>query len=52
LPWERRVFDLEKQSDFQSLVQDPDLFFGLNPDKIAIEVAQSATPQQSRWLMN
>ena len=40
LPRDWRVFDLEKQSDFQSLVQDPDLFFRLNPDKIAIEEAQ------------
>ncbi len=35
-----RVLDLEKQSDFQSLAQDPDLFFRLNPDKIAIDEAQ------------
>lgn len=40
LPKEWRIFDLEKQSDFQNLVQDPDLFFRLNPDKIAIDEAQ------------
>jgi len=40
LPREWKVFDLEKQSDFQILSQDPDLFFRLNPDKIAIDEAQ------------
>ena len=40
LPKGWRVYDLEKQSDFQSLSQDPDLFFRLNPDKIAIDEAQ------------
>ncbi len=40
LPRGWRVYDLEKQSDFQSLSQDPDLFFRLNPDKIAIDEAQ------------
>ncbi len=40
LPGDWRVYDLEKQSDFQSLSQDPDLFFRLNPDKIAIDEAQ------------
>ncbi len=40
LPKGWKVFDLEKQSDFQSLSQDPDLFFRLNPDKIAIDEAQ------------
>ncbi len=40
LPGDWKVFDLEKQSDFQSLSQDPDLFFRLNPDKIAIDEAQ------------
>ena len=40
LPKDWRVFDLEKQSDFQRLSQDPDLFFRLNPDKIAIDEAQ------------
>jgi len=40
LPKDWKVIDLEKQSDFQSLSQDPDLFFRLNPDKIAIDEAQ------------
>lgn len=40
LPKGWRVYDLEKQSDFQSLSLDPDLFFRLNPDKIAIDEAQ------------
>jgi len=40
LPKDWKVFDLEKQSDFQSLSQDPDLFFRLNPEKIAIDEAQ------------
>ena len=40
LPKEWKVFDLEMQSDFQSLSRDPDLFFRLNPDKIAIDEAQ------------
>lgn len=35
-----RIFDLEKQSDIQNIVQDPDLFFRLNPDKIAVDEAQ------------
>ena len=34
------IYDLEKQSDFQNLIRDPDLFFRLNPDKIAIDEAQ------------
>jgi predicted AAA+ superfamily ATPase len=40
LPKGWKVFDLEKQSDFQNLSQDPDLFFRLNPDKVAIDEAQ------------
>ena len=40
LPKDWKVIDLEKQSDFQSLSRDPDLFFRLNPDKIAIDEAQ------------
>jgi len=40
LPKDWKVFDLEKQSDFQSLSQDPDLFFRLNPEKIAIDEVQ------------
>jgi uncharacterized protein len=40
LPRDWKVFDLEKQTDFQSLAQDPDLFFRLNSEKIAIDEAQ------------
>lgn len=40
LPEDWKIIDLEKQSDFQSLSHDPDLFFRLNPDKIAIDEAQ------------
>ena len=40
LPRSWKVYDLEKQSDYQSLSQDPDLFFRLNPDKIAIDEVQ------------
>jgi predicted AAA+ superfamily ATPase len=35
-----KVFDLEKQSDFQTVSVDPDVFFRLHPDKIAIDEAQ------------
>lgn len=35
-----KVFDLEKQSDFQVLSQDTDLFFRLNSEKVAIDEAQ------------
>lgn len=35
-----RIFDLEKQSDIQNIVQDPDLFLRLNPDNVAIDEAQ------------
>ncbi len=41
LPGDWKVYDLEKQSDFQRLSQDPDLFFRLNPDQVAIDEAQS-----------
>ena len=34
------VYDLERQSDFQQISQDYDLFFRLNEDKIAIDEAQ------------
>ena len=40
LPEEWKVFDLEKQSDFQVLSQDTDLFFRLNTEKVAIDEAQ------------
>ncbi|MFC1822554.1 ATP-binding protein [Thermodesulfobacteriota bacterium] len=35
-----KVYDLEKQSDFQILSQDPDLFFRLNPENVAIDESQ------------
>lgn len=35
-----KIFDLEKQSDFQILSHDPDLFLRLNPEKIGIDEAQ------------
>jgi predicted AAA+ superfamily ATPase len=34
------IYDLERQSDFQQISQDHDLFFRLNEDKIAIDEAQ------------
>lgn len=40
LPKDWKILDLEKQSDFQILAQDPDLFFRLNHDRIAIDEAQ------------
>ena len=35
-----KIFDLEKQSDFQIISHDPDLFFRLNTEKIGIDEAQ------------
>ena len=35
-----KVYDLERQSDFQLISQDPDLFLRLNTNKIAIDEAQ------------
>ena len=40
LPREWKIFDLEKQSDFQIIAQDIDLFLRLNPEKVAIDEAQ------------
>jgi len=37
---EWKIIDLEKQSDFQILSQDPDLYLRLNPEKIGIDEAQ------------
>jgi len=37
---EWKVIDLEKQSDFQLISHDPDLFFRLNSEKIGIDEAQ------------
>jgi predicted AAA+ superfamily ATPase len=40
LPKEWKIYDLEKQSDFQVISQDTDLFFRLNSEKVAIDEAQ------------
>lgn len=40
LPKKWKIYDLERQSDFQLVSQDHDLFFRLNTDKIAIDEAQ------------
>lgn len=37
-PWQ--VFDCEKRSDYELIARDPDLFFRLNPDYIALDEAQ------------
>jgi predicted AAA+ superfamily ATPase len=37
-PWS--FFDLERASDYQIISKDPDLFFRLNPDNVAIDEAQ------------
>ena len=37
--WKR--FDLEKQSDFEAISRDPDLFFRLHPDRVVIDEAQA-----------
>lgn len=37
-PW--KLFDLEKNSDHEIISRDPDLFFRLNPAKVAIDEAQ------------
>jgi predicted AAA+ superfamily ATPase len=40
LPQDWKIYDLERQSDFQLISQDHDLFFRLNTNKIAIDEAQ------------
>ncbi len=40
LPKDWKVYDLEKQSDFQLLSHDVDLFLRLNPERVAIDEAQ------------
>jgi hypothetical protein len=37
-PWQ--VFDLERASDFDVVRRDPDLFFRLHPEHVAIDEAQ------------
>jgi predicted AAA+ superfamily ATPase len=41
LPSSWRIFDLEKTSDVEVVSRDPDLFFRLNPDHIAIDECQT-----------
>lgn len=36
-----KIYDLEKQSDFQVVADDPDLFLRLNPEETAIDEAQT-----------
>lgn len=40
LPLDWKRFDLEKQADLRIIANDPDLFFRLNPDRVAIDEAQ------------
>ena len=35
-----KIFDLERRADLEQIQQDPDLFFRLYPDKVAIDEAQ------------
>ncbi len=42
LPEGWQVFDLERAADAQLLERDPDLFFRLNPERVAIDEAQQA----------
>ncbi len=40
LPKGWTIFDLEKGSDYQLASRDPDLFFRLNKDRVAIDECQ------------
>lgn len=40
LPGDWRIHDLEKRADVEAIGRDPDLFFRLNPDRIAIDECQ------------
>ncbi len=40
LPSAWQIFDLERQSDFEVISHDPDLFFRMNPRRVAIDEAQ------------
>ncbi len=40
LSQEWTTFDLERRADFEHVSRDPDLFFKLNPDHVAIDEAQ------------
>lgn len=44
LPGEWQRFDMENSTDRQQLLADPDLFFRLHGDKVAIDEAQLAPP--------
>lgn len=41
LPGDWRIHDLEKLADAEAITRDPDLFFRLNPDRVAIDECQS-----------
>jgi predicted AAA+ superfamily ATPase len=41
-PWRR--FDLERSADFEVVSRDPDLFFRLNPRRVALDEAQVHPP--------
>ncbi|MBU0499049.1 MAG: ATP-binding protein [Gammaproteobacteria bacterium] len=40
IPGDWRIHDLEKQADAETIARDPDLFFRLNPDRVAIDECQ------------
>lgn len=40
LPGEWRLHDLEKMADMEAIARDPDLFFRLHPDRVAIDECQ------------
>jgi predicted AAA+ superfamily ATPase len=40
LPGNWRIHDLEKLADAEAIARDPDLFFRLNPDRVAIDECQ------------
>ncbi len=44
LPKTWKLFDLEKQGDYNLITDDPDLFFRLNPNRVAIDEAQLHPP--------
>ena len=44
LPDTWKIYDLEMEADFRIISSDPDLFFRLNPIRIAIDEAQAFPP--------
>ncbi len=40
LPGDWHIHDLEKLADAEAIARDPDLFFRLNPDRVAIDECQ------------